>query len=174
MPQDLVGDALTRIERGSNARKQESDHLDFKEPPRSGGRRTAADLQGELERLILDACLCFANGDGGVVVLGVADRSPGPTALVGTTADGELLKQRIYQKSNPPLLVGVCERIHGGVRLLEFHVPRGAEVHADSQGRAPRRLGTECQAMSPAQVQLVRQERTGFDYTAQVVTEVRS
>jgi ATP-dependent DNA helicase RecG len=171
VPQDPVGDALSRIDRGSNAQKQESDHLDFKEPPRGGGRRSAADQQRELERLILDACLCFANGDGGVVVLGVADRSPGPAALVGTTADGELLKQRIYQRSNPPLLVEARERIHRGVRLLEFHVPRGAEVHADSQGRAPRRLGAECQAMNPAQVQLVRQERTGFDYTAQLLSE---
>lgn len=171
MSRDPVGDALARIERGSDAWKLESDHLDFKEPPRPGGRRTATDRQGELERLLLDACLCFANGDGGIVVLGVADRSSGPAALVGTQADGERLKQRIYQKSNPSLLVEIRERFHRGVRLLEFHVPRGAEIHADSQGRAPRRLGTECLAMSPAQVQLVRQERTGFDHTAEVVAE---
>jgi ATP-dependent DNA helicase RecG len=168
---DLVGDALARIERGSSARRLESQHLDFKEPPRATGRRTASDVQGELERLILDACLCFANGDGGVVVLGVSDKRSGPAALVGTRADGERLKQRIYQKSNPSLLVEVQERVHRGVRLLEFHVPRGAEIHADSQGRAPRRLSTECLAMSPAQVQLVRQERTGFDHTAEVVAD---
>ena len=168
---DLISDALTRIERGSSAERQEPEHLDFKEPPRPRGRRTSAELRGELERLVLDACLCFANGDGGVVVLGVSDRASGPEAFVGTQADGEYLKQRVYKMSNPSLLVDVRERMHGNVRLLEFHVPRGAEVHADMQGRAPRRLGSECLPMSPAQVQLVRQERTGFDYTAQVVDQ---
>ncbi len=160
-----VHDALVRIVRGSTADSEESGTLDFKEPPRSGARRDAADL----DRMLLNACLCFANADGGSVVLGVRDRTPGPDALVGTTEDGDRLRQRIYQLSNPPLLVDVRERVHEGVRLLEFLVPRSVEVHADTQGRAPRRLGRGCEPMSPAQVQLVRQERTGFDPTAQPV-----
>ncbi|AEH08098.1 MULTISPECIES: ATP-binding protein [Protofrankia] len=161
-----IGAALARILAGSMAEREETATLDFKEAPTARGRRSASEVQGELERIIVDACLCFANGDGGIVVLGVADRTPGAAAFVGTDTDAERLKSRVYQLSQPPLLVDVRERVFADARLLELRVPRGIEVHADSQGRARRRIGTDCHPMSPAEIVLVRQERSGYDPSA--------
>lgn len=114
------------------------------------------------------ACInsCFANGDGGVVVLGVADRVAGPAAFVGTDVDPDKIKARLYELSAPPLLADVRERIFADVRLLELRVPGAVEVHADTKGRAPRRVGTDCHPMSPYEISVVRQERAGFDSTA--------
>ncbi len=158
--------ALDRILGGSTADGEETSTLDFKDVPVARGRRTVAEVQGELERVVLDACLCFANGDGGVVVVGVADRVAGEAAFVGTDADTDHLKSRVYALSRPPLLVDVRERTYAGVRLLELHVPRAVEVHADTKGRAPRRIGSDCHPMSPAEITFVRQERGGFDPSA--------
>jgi ATP-dependent DNA helicase RecG len=101
-------------------------------------------------------------------VLGVADRRVGPAAFVGTDADVDKVKARVYELSSPPLLVDVRERIYSGKRLLELRVPRAVEVHADMKGRAPRRVGTDCHPMSPFEISVVRQERAGFDPTASV------
>jgi ATP-dependent DNA helicase RecG len=133
---DIVA-ALDRIHAGSTAADEETGWLDFKQPPGVSGRRTASEARGELERLLLDACLCFANGEGGVVVLGVADRVVGPAAFVGTDADVDKVKARVYELSSQPLLVDVRERSYSGTRLLELRVPRAVEVHADMKGRAP-------------------------------------
>ncbi len=160
--------AYAAILAGARPADLESSTLDFKEEPTDrSGRRSRAEVAGDLEKLVTDACLCFANGDGGVVVLGVTDRRSGTEAFLGTQADGEHLKTRIYARSQPPLLVDVREHHVHGVRVIEFHVPRGVDVHADSQGRAPRRVGTDCMAMSPVEIHTIRQDRMGFDFTAE-------
>lgn len=46
-----------------------------------------------------------ANADGGTIVLGINDKAAGPTAFVGTTLDAQFLQRRIYELTEPSLLV---------------------------------------------------------------------
>lgn len=116
--------------------------------------------------MIVDAAICFANSRGGHAVIGVVDKAPGAAALLGTEIAVEQVRRRVYELTNPPLLVDVHERYVDGVRLVDVAVPEGADVHADSQGRASWRVGTQCLPMGPAQIQILRQDRTGFDPSA--------
>lgn len=149
--------ALRRIGAGAIPSTLESPRLDFKQP-KATDDETARDLA--------EAALCFANANGGVIVVGVADKIPGPAALVGTEVDPDFVQRRIYQLTVPPLLVHAEARHEGDARLLVVSVPQGAEIHADSRGRAVRRVGTDCFAMSPAEQASLREERRGVDWTA--------
>jgi len=117
---DRAGAALAAIEAGRVAASVESRTLDFKRQGRSRDD-TARDLAA--------AAACFANSIGGTVVVGVHDRTPGPGAFEGTDLDPDWLARRIYEITDPPLIVCVQTRTHCGVRLLEIQCPRSPEVH---------------------------------------------
>ncbi len=106
-------EALDRIAAGATARHCESQTLDFKRP---------TDSVQDTQHDIADAAVCFANAGGGVIVLGVLDREPGPAALVGTELDASALRRRIYEVTEPPLDVSVRELSYRDARLLEIHV----------------------------------------------------
>lgn len=100
-----------------------------------------------MERLIADAAICFANGQGGIIVGGVDDNAAGPEAFVGTTLEPSHVKRRVLDLTRPSLLVDV-ERIDaGGVTLLQVRVPERPDVHSDTKGRTARRVGTDCLPM---------------------------
>ncbi len=90
----------------------------------------------------------------------------GPAAFVGTTLDAQLLQRRIYELSEPSLLVTSEELSFGGERLVVLTVPRSFDIHADNQGRAKRRVGNACLPMSPQDQMLLREERRGVDWSA--------
>lgn len=150
--------ALARVLAGTLARDAETATLDFKEDGRS---------QDDLARTLAQASLCFANSAGGAVVVGVADKLGGPEAFKGTNLDAEMVRKRIYELSNPPLLVDVVERRYAGSRLLVIRVPQSFDIHADPQGRAPIRVGVDCLPMSPNEHVRLREERRGLDWSAQ-------
>jgi ATP-dependent DNA helicase RecG len=155
---DELEAALAAISAGRTPHEVESQTLDFKADPPS---------PKEAERLLLASALCFANAEGGVIIVGVADRVAGPAAFVGTSLQPGWVQQRIYALSQPSLLVDVeAERRHG-VSLLVVSVPRSPEIHADPQGRAPRRVGTDCLPMGPSEQARLREEKVGIDWSAQ-------
>ncbi len=154
---DRAGAALAAIEAGRVAASVESRTLDFKRQGRSRDD-TARDLAA--------AAACFANSIGGTVVVGVHDRTPGPGAFEGTDLDPDWLARRIYEVTDPPLIVCVETRTHCGVRLLEIRCPRSPEVH-QVDGRATHRIGTSCERMSSAQIATVVAERRGHDWSAE-------
>jgi ATP-dependent DNA helicase RecG len=158
---DHVKDALDRILAGNTAAAQESETLDFKQESDRG--------DGETFRVLIDATLCLANNRGGTVVLGVADKIAGVAALLGTTLDGDAARLKIHSSTRPPLLVDVHEEIVQGHRLLLLEVPEGGEIYADTKGRAPRRIGTDCFGMSPEEQQRLREDRSGVDWSAKPV-----
>ncbi|MDQ3262958.1 MAG: putative DNA binding domain-containing protein [Myxococcota bacterium] len=149
--------ALLAIQNGQTARSLESQALEFKEEGTS---------EKDTVRLMVDAALCFANAAGGSVVLGVRDGVGGVAGFVGTTLEAKVLKRRIYELSRPPLLVDVQERMVNSNRLLVVHVPESPDIHADTQGRALRRLATDCLPMSPNEQLRLREERHGVDWSA--------
>jgi ATP-dependent DNA helicase RecG len=159
MPRDdEVLSALHRIAEGERPDRHESTTLDFKQEKKT---------DAETIRDLLDACLCFANASGGVVVLGVADKLAGPSAFVGFTIDPDLLQRRIFELSRPGLVVDIQREGRFAEPILLVFVPRSPDIHADTQGRAPRRVGTSCLPMEPAEQSRLRDERRGFDWSAQ-------
>lgn len=76
------------------------------------------------------------------------------------------IKQRIYELTRPPLVVEV-ERLDRFPTLLAIRVPQSPGIHSDTQGRAYRRINTDCLAMDPGQQERLREERGGVDWSAQ-------
>ncbi|MCC7078884.1 MAG: putative DNA binding domain-containing protein [Acidimicrobiia bacterium] len=150
---------LRHIFDGARPRDLEDVRLDFKEDARSP-RETA--------RLLADAAVCFANADGGTVVVGVNDDVSGPDALIGTELDPQEVQRRIYELTTPALLVQADELRFEDRRVLVLTVPRSFEIHADPQGRAKRRVGSACLPMSPQDQAALREERRGVDWSAEV------
>jgi ATP-dependent DNA helicase RecG len=154
-----IRDALEAVAGGAVAGTRETETLDFKEEDRRS--------RGDTEKLMRDAALCFANHIGGAVILGVDNKKAGPEAFVGTTLLAGDLKKRIYELTEPPLLVDIAPIHYEGADLLVMRVPESPEIHADKQGRAPRRVNTDCIPMSPQDQMRLREERQGVDLSAQ-------
>jgi hypothetical protein len=150
--------ALRAVMEGTPPHDLESPTLDFKEE-----KKTA----DETIKLLLQASICFANANGGVIVVGVANKAGGGEAVVGCEIEADLLQRRIFELSRPPLTVDVRRETRFGRPLLFVYVPRSPDIHADPQGRAPRRVGTACLPMGPAEQSRLRDERTGFNWSAQ-------
>jgi ATP-dependent DNA helicase RecG len=154
---------LTELDNGRTAAELESQTLEFKQDKR---------LPEDTERDIAEAAVCLANGAGGTIVLGVADRRTGPEAFVGTALAIDRLRQSVYASTQPGLLVEVQDLIHQGVRLLVVRVPEGVDVYADSKGRPYRRIGNQCQPMPVAEATRLREERLGHDWSAEASARV--
>lgn len=152
--------AIKAILKGATPSDLETQTLDFKQP--KGSKR-------ETLRMLVDAALCFANAEGGSIVLGVADRTAGPAAFVGTDISREEAQRQIYDSTKPPLLVDARLRNVEGEKtatLLEIRVPQSPEIHSDGGGRAPRRVGTDCLPLDPIQQRMLQEERRGTDWSA--------
>ncbi|WNG23126.1 transcriptional regulator [Cystobacter fuscus] len=151
--------ALSRVLAGTAASKLESSTLDFKEQGQGGQKDFMRDLAGDV--------VCFANASGGALIIGVDNKQPGPPAFKGTDLDSDEVRKRVYELSNPHLLVEAEERQYAGARLLVLFVQQSLEVHADMQGRARRRVATDCLPMNPDEVARLREERRDFDWSSQ-------
>jgi len=138
----------------------ESQTLDFKQPKQS---------KKETLRMIIDAALCFANAEGGSVIVGITDRKAGSAAMVGTDLTREEVQRQIYDSTRPALLVDARELSvrgeDGRVKVLEIRVPQSLEIHSDTSGRAPRRVGTDCLPLDPVQQRMLQEERSGIDWS---------
>jgi ATP-dependent DNA helicase RecG len=66
---DDLDEMLTRIHSGAAAGSLESQTFDFKQTPPT---------RKEAVKMLVEASICFANGHGGTVVVGVADVTYGP------------------------------------------------------------------------------------------------
>src|SRR5659263_45767 len=154
---DEITRALDRIAAGEVAAAVESSTLDFKTQGRSIGD-TLEDLA--------DAVACFANGGGGSVVVGVADKVGGAQAFVGHTLHVDATKHRIFELTDPPLLADVREVQHAAGSVLVITVPRGATVHRVKKKMPTERVGTSCETMSTQRVAAVVGERSGDDWSA--------
>lgn len=135
----------------------ESSTLDFKTMGRS-----RSDTLDDLA----EAMACFANSAGGTVVVGVADSVSGSAALVGCDLEPERTKHRIFELTNPGLVVSAEVMVVESVDLLVLSTPSSPTVHA-VRGRSHERLGTSCMTMSPARIAAVVAERCGDDWSAE-------
>ncbi|ADB54214.1 RNA-binding domain-containing protein [Conexibacter woesei] len=150
--------ALTQIAAGARACDLESETLDFKQD---------AGSDGETIRVLLDAAICFANLKGGSIVVGVADDVPGPDAFLGTDISIELIRQRIYERTQPAMVVSAIEHEHTGKRLVIVNVAEGMEMASDTKGRSSRRHGSACLPLSISQAATLNDDRRRFDWSAE-------
>lgn len=147
---------LERIESGTRARDLESVTLDFKTVGRS---------IGDSLKDLADAAMCFANSQGGTVVVGVKDDVAGPGAFVGSPLDSTQTVGRIYELTDPGLIVIVDTLPFQGVQLSIITVPRSPDIHQVG-GRATERVATSCRPMSAARINTVLSDRRGDDWSA--------
>lgn len=151
-----LGRALATVGRGTSAAKLESEQLDFRQPGATD-KATFNDLA--------EASVCFANGSGGTIVLGVRDQ-PGAGAFTGTHLDPSLVRRRIFELTDPPLDATVSTLLHANMRLILIQIQEGVEVHATKKGYAYRRTGTDCRPMTPADITRLSEERRGVDWSS--------
>jgi ATP-dependent DNA helicase RecG len=149
---------LDTIASGGVADAQETSVLDFK----TQSRRS---VSGTLEDLA-DAVACFANAGGGTVVVGVADRVAGPEAFVGHQLDVEATRRRIYELTDPSVIVDVETVSHTCGEVLVIQVPRGVTVHNVKSKMPTERVGTSCMPMSTQRIASLVAERQGDDWSA--------
>ena len=153
---EAVAAVLRQLEQGATARDLESDVVDFK----TVGRSTQDAL-----RDLAEAAMCFANARGGTVVVGVRDGGAGVDAYVGCQLDVGAVKRRIFELTEPSLVVPVEEVVRVGKRLLMITTPASSEVHS-VQGRSTERLEKSCEPMSTSRIATVVADRRGDDWSA--------
>lgn len=101
-------------------------------------------------RDIREAVICLANTRGGTIVLGVADKKrTRREAIQGVgTIDGNDLRRRIYDGTEPHILVDIEELVEPEGRLLLIRVPRGMPPHTTTEGVGKIRVGKECKPLT--------------------------
>jgi ATP-dependent DNA helicase RecG len=158
-----IGDIVARIGHGEPASAFESQILDFKRPGRSAK---------ETLELLADAAVCFANAQGGTIVLGVDDKATTrESALVGVepALSIDAVRRGIFERTRPNLTVSAEEHSIDGVRLLVLTVVEGIELYSNARGLATRRLGSDCLPFPPEQQLEVRRARGQLDWSAEEV-----
>jgi ATP-dependent DNA helicase RecG len=159
-----VVDLLDQIvQKNRSAHSLETQLLDFKSDGRS-----MKDLGADLA----EASVCFANADGGTLIVGVRNTPGGREAIEGTQIDPDKLRSRIYDLTAPHLLVGVRLLEYEGSNIAVIEVPEGLEVYSTRQGAFRQRWNAECLPMSPADVSRLADERRGEDWSAAQGTAV--
>jgi ATP-dependent DNA helicase RecG len=154
-------ETLYLVGRSGSASTFESQQLEFKRP--------AHDLRRTLE-LLADAAVCFANAEGGTIVLGVDDKATSRSAaLVGVQPALSLdaIRKGIFDRTRPNLTVAARDQEQDGVRLVIIDVIEGIELYANAKGLATRRLGSECLPFPPEQQLEVRRARGQVDWSAE-------
>ena len=152
---DLVS-VMDAIWNGARAAELESMTLDFKTVGRS---------IGDSLRDLAEAAACFANAQGGSIVVGVQDGVAGPEAFVGSPLDPTRTVGRIYELTDPGLIVIADTLSYQGVALSVITVPRSPDVHQVA-GRATERVGASCRPMSATRIATVMLDRRGDDWSS--------
>lgn len=116
---------------------------------------------------IARACVCFANSDGGRLLIGIEDGDPLPPA--GQHIPGDLpdtVKKRIGELTvNVKVLVGVSIT-DNDAEFIEISVLRSAGVASTSDGRYFVRVGDTCQPVLGDDVLRLADERPGLVWEA--------
>lgn len=127
-------------------------------------------------KTLVQMAVCMANGGGGTVVFGVADRVVGrERAILGIPPeiDINLLKAAVYDQTDPKIMP-VFEELsvpEGTGRLLLMQIHPGMPPYTDSAGKGTIRIGKDCQPLTGSLRRKIGVETGETDYTGQVVAE---
>lgn len=128
-------------------------------------------------KTVVQMAVCMANGGGGTVVFGVADRIQGRNgAILGVPPeiDTNLLKKAVYDQTDPKItpVFDVLMVPEGTGRLLLMHIYPGLPPYTDSKGRGTVRIGKDCQPLTGTLRRKISVETGETDYTAEPVAKV--
>jgi len=141
----------------------ESQNLDFKE-------WNPCSLNQSVRSTVTSA-VCMANGGGGTVVFGVADKVVGrECAIIGVPPEVSVnrLKLAVHDGTDPKL-TPVFEELmvpEGTGRLILMHVHPGIPPYTDTAGRGTVRVGTDCKPLTGTMRRKLLEESGENDYTA--------
>lgn len=101
-------------------------------------------------RELREAVVCLANARGGTILLGVSDRKRTRREAIHGVGplDAQDLRRRIYDGTEPRILVEIEELIEPEGRLLLVRVPRGMPPHTTTEGVGRIRVGKECKPLT--------------------------
>ena len=143
----------------------EGQDLDFKEWSEDGKRSFGT---------AVDWAVCMANGGGGAVVFGVADKVTGrEQAIRGVPPEVEVnrLKQAVYDGTDPKL-TPVFEELRvpeGTGRLIVMLVYDGIPPYTDTAGRGFARVGKDCKPLTGTMRRNLAARWGDDDFTAETV-----
>jgi ATP-dependent DNA helicase RecG len=85
-------------------------------------------------KMLRETVVCFANTRGGVILLGIADRKRTRREAIHGVGDLDPreLRRKIYDGTEPHILVEVDEILEPEGRILAIRVPRGLPPHTTS------------------------------------------
>lgn len=160
-PQVELRAALERLDSGP-ADRIESETLECK-----GWDDDPAARDSQI-RSLRETVVCFANARGGVVLLGIADRKrTRQDAIRGVeNLDTRELRRKIYDGTEPHILVEIEELLEPEGRVLAIRVPRGLPPHTTSEGVAKIRVGKECKPLTGPDLARLVASGAQFDPTA--------
>lgn len=144
----------------------EAQDLDFKE----WNARSFAD---NLEKM-LDMAVCMANGGGGHIVFGVADKVKGrANAIKGVPndIDTDLIIRRIYEKTDPKLQAKVkkVNVSEGTGSILVLSVTSEMKPYTKTNGSALIRQRKSCIPLTGSLRQQMVNQISDFDYTRELL-----
>ncbi|MCY3808012.1 MAG: putative DNA binding domain-containing protein [Gemmatimonadetes bacterium] len=149
-----------------SAHDLESQTLDFKE----------WDLHSlnQSTRTVVSSAVCMANGGGGTVVFGVADKLVGrECAILGVPPEVSVnrLRAAVYDSTDPKL-TPVFQELHvpeGTGRLILMHVHPGMPPYTDTAGRGTIRIGTDCKPLTGTLRRRLLEETEDHDFSTGTV-----
>lgn len=127
-------------------------------------------------RLLIQMAVCMANGGGGTVVFGVADKIlilGRASAILGVPpeVDVNMLKKAVYDQTDPKIMP-VFEDIRvpeGTGRLLVMQIYPGMPPYTDTAGRGTVRIGKDCKPLTGTLRRKIAVETGETDFTAETV-----
>ncbi len=144
----------------------EDQDLDFKQWPENSWN--------DASELVVKMAVCMANGGGGTVVFGIADRVIGRLeAIPGIPLeiDINILKKVVYDRTDPKI-TPVFEDLkvsEGTGRVLIMQIYSGMPPYTDTSGRGTIRVGKDCQPLTGTMRRKIAVETGENDYTAEEI-----
>ena len=128
-------------------------------------------------KAIVQMAVCMANGGGGTIVFGVADRIQGrDQAILGVPPeiDSNLLKKAVYDQTDPRI-TPVFEELavpEGTGRLLLMQIYPGMPPYTDTAGRGTIRISKDCVPLTGTLRRKIGVETGETDYTSEAVAKM--
>lgn len=165
--QDVAEAALAVIDGRWAADQHENANLDYEQTPDSPDRRAPEKFLKDLA----ESAVCFANGTGGTLVIGVRDKAPSrESAIVGVnTAKWNLedIVQSIHSRTSPAINAQPLALNIDGKIVYALHIPEGRDVHSTTEGVYKVRVGNSCRPLEGQQLRGLRTLRQGLDWSSE-------
>ena len=108
----------------------------------AGGETYTVEFKSDVnDDELTEAAVCLANGDGGKILIGVADDGAlvGARPRHGGTTEPRMLEALVANKTSPALSVAVAVERLDGLDVVIVNVPKAASLVATTAGRYVRR-----------------------------------